>query len=102
MNKLWQDLRYAGRTFLKTPGFTLIAVLSIALGIAANTSIFTLVNALLFKSMPVPHPEQLVALYTPSRIRYTQANSPIPTTATIETTTRSSATCSFTTVRRSA
>ena len=61
---LWQDLRYAGRTFMKAPGFTLIAVLSIALGIAANTSIFTLVNAVLFKPMPVPHPEQLVALYT--------------------------------------
>ena len=64
MQTLWQDLRYAARTFLKAPGFTLIAVLSIALGIAANTSIFTLVNAVLFKPMPVPHPEQLVALYT--------------------------------------
>ncbi|MEK6321117.1 MAG: ABC transporter permease [Acidobacteriota bacterium] len=64
MNRLWQDLRYATRTFVKAPGFTLIAVLSIALGIAANTSIFTLVNAVLFKPMPVPHPEQLVALYT--------------------------------------
>src|SRR5437762_13829294 len=64
MTTLLQDLRYAVRTFLKTPGFTLIAVLSIALGIAANTSIFTLVNAVLFKPMPVSHPEQLVALYT--------------------------------------
>jgi predicted permease len=64
MNVLWQDLRYASRTFIKAPGFTVIAVLSIALGIAANTSIFTLVNAVLFKPMPVPHPEQLVALYT--------------------------------------
>jgi predicted permease len=64
MQTLWQDLRYAIRTFIKAPGFTLIAVLSIALGIAANTSIFTLVNAVLFKPMPVPHPEQLAALYT--------------------------------------
>lgn len=64
MNRLWQDLRYAARAFIKAPGFTLIAVLSIALGLAANTSIFTLVNAVLFKPMPVPHPEQLVALYT--------------------------------------
>lgn len=64
MQTLWQDLRYAARTFMKAPAFTLIAVLSIALGIAANTSIFTMVNALLFKPMPVPHPEQLVALYT--------------------------------------
>ncbi|MEK6407641.1 MAG: ABC transporter permease [Acidobacteriota bacterium] len=64
MQILWQDLRYAARTFIKAPGFTLIAVLSIALGLAANTSIFTLVNAVLFKPMPVPRPEQLVALYT--------------------------------------
>lgn len=64
MHTLWQDLRYAARTFIKAPGFTIIAVLSIALGIAANTSMFTLVNAVLFKPMPVPHPEQLVALYT--------------------------------------
>lgn len=64
MQTLWQDLRYAARTFIKAPSFTLIAVLSVAMGIAANTSIFTLVNAVLFKPMPVPHPEQLVALYT--------------------------------------
>src|SRR5258705_11228878 len=64
MQRLWQDLRYAARTFIKAPAFTIIAVLSIALGIAANTSMFTLVNAVLFKPMPVPHPEQLVALYT--------------------------------------
>src|SRR5262245_31102776 len=64
MRTLWQDLLYAARTSIKTPGFTLIALISIALGIAANTTIFTLVNGILFKSMPVPHPEQLVALYT--------------------------------------
>ncbi len=72
MNGFWQDLRYAARMLIKAPGFTLIAVLSIALGIAANTSIFTLVNAVLFKPMPVPHPEQLVALYT------TEPNSQYP------------------------
>lgn len=64
MNTLWQDLRYAVRTFVKAPGFTLIAVLSLALGIGANAAIFTLVNAVLFKPMPVPDPERLVALYT--------------------------------------
>jgi putative ABC transport system permease protein len=64
MQTFFHDLRYGARTFIKAPGFTLIAVLSIALGIAANTSIFTMVNALLFKPMPVPNPEQLVALYT--------------------------------------
>jgi len=64
MQTILQDARYAVRTFLKTPAFTIIALLSIALGIAANTSIFTMVNAILFKPMPVAHPEQLVALYT--------------------------------------
>ena len=59
-----RDIRFAARSFLKTPGLTIAAVVSIALGIAATTSVFTLVNAVLFKPMPVPHPEQLVALYT--------------------------------------
>ncbi len=64
MQKLWQDLRYGVRTFIKAPGFTLVAVLSIALGIAANTTVFTVVNAMLFKPMPVAEPDRLVALYT--------------------------------------
>jgi predicted permease len=72
MNTLLQDLRYAINMFIKAPGFTIVAVLSIALGIAANTSVFSLVNAVLFKPMPVPHPEQLVALYT------TEPNSSFP------------------------
>src|SRR5262245_5181440 len=58
------DLRFAARSFSKTPGVTFAAVLSVALGIAATTSVFTFVNAMLFRPMPVPHPEQLVALYT--------------------------------------
>jgi predicted permease len=49
---------------IKNPGVTLVAVISIALGIAANTSVFTMVNAVLFKPMPVKNPDQLVALYT--------------------------------------
>jgi len=64
MQTLWQDLRYGARMLVKNPGFTLIAVLSLAVGIAANTSVFTLVNAMLFKPMPVAEPERLVALYT--------------------------------------
>jgi len=59
-----QDIRFAGRSFLNTPGVTIAAVLSIALGIAATTSVFTLVNAVLFKPLPVRDPQQLVALYT--------------------------------------
>jgi predicted permease len=60
METLLKDLRYGFRSMLKRKGFAAIAVITLALGIGANTAIFTLVNALILKSLPVSHPEELV------------------------------------------
>ncbi|MEN3333017.1 MAG: hypothetical protein V7641_2382 [Blastocatellia bacterium] len=60
---LWQDLRYGFRSMRRQPGFTLIAVLTLALGIGPITAIFTLVHAVLFKPLPYTEPEQLVRVY---------------------------------------
>src|SRR5947199_2672909 len=61
------DLRYALRTLAKSPGFTLCVVLTLALGIGATTSIFTLVHAILLKSLPVANPGELYRLGKTSR-----------------------------------
>src|SRR5499427_2278077 len=61
---LWQDLRYGARILLKDKGFTAVAVLSLALGIGANTAIFSVVDPILIKPLPVKNPEQLVVINT--------------------------------------
>src|SRR5438067_6687439 len=59
---LWRDLRFGTRLLLRRPGFTIVAALSLALGIGANTAIFSVVDAFLLRRLPVRHPEELFTL----------------------------------------
>lgn len=63
MNTLWQDVRFAFRTFIKRPGFALVAILTLALGIGANSAIFSVINGVLLKPLPFHEPENVVKLW---------------------------------------
>src|ERR1700722_4385619 len=64
MNHLWQDIRYGVRMLAGKPGFTVAAVLVLALGIGANSAVFSLVNAFLLKPLAVQKPEELTGLFS--------------------------------------
>jgi putative ABC transport system permease protein len=63
LENLWQDLRYGARMLMKNPGLTLVIVLSLAIGIGANTAIFSVTSALLLKPLPYPHADRLALLW---------------------------------------
>ena len=62
METLWQGIRYGARTLAKNPGFTLVAILALALGISADTAIFSVVQNLLLSPLSYPHSEQLAEI----------------------------------------
>ena len=68
MNTLFQDLRYGLRTFLRSPGFAAVAVITLALGIGANTAIFSVINAVMVRALPVKNPQELVVIGDPTHV----------------------------------
>jgi predicted permease len=77
LERLWQDLRYGARMLGRNPGFTAVAVLSLALGIGANTAIFTVIDALLLKTLPVKDPQELAILRAHDPARTTAIYHPL-------------------------
>jgi putative ABC transport system permease protein len=77
MQTLLQDIRYAVRMLVKNPGFTIICVVTLALGIGANTALFSVVNGVLLNPLPFPSPDRLVALYA-NRVQFERASISYP------------------------
>src|SRR5579862_6985184 len=76
METLFRELRYGARTLIRSRGFATIAVLTLALGIGASTAIFSVIDAVLLRALPYPHPEQIVRVWeeSPNRHRMNLAN----------------------------
>ena len=77
LESIGRDLRYAIRSLKSRPAFTLTVIATLALGIGANTAIFTLIDALVLRPLPVPHPEQLVIVGDPAAVNSNNVGSPV-------------------------
>ena len=78
MDDLWRDLRYAARTMRKSPMFVLFVVLTLALGIGANTTVFTVINTLILNPLPVPDPSGLTAVAGAKAGSASKSSAPLP------------------------
>ena len=85
MNSLYQDVRFSLRKILKRPGFSLLVVLTLALGIGANTAIFSVVHGLMFRTLPVPDADNWYPSSSGTAPSDSTCRSPFRTTVTTET-----------------
>ncbi len=82
MGNFWQDVRHGFRALRKSPGFLIIAIVTLGLGVAVNTTIFSVVNGMILRQLPVPHPEEVTVLTMDLKDASGNKTFPTPTTRT--------------------